>query len=62
MVARALESAKLSLENNELKSKIIDVVAPELVGNSPVMRGIRQSIDKITPTSSRFLSTGKWQW
>ena len=37
MVGRALESAKLYLENNELKAKIIDVVAPELIGKSPVI-------------------------
>ncbi len=58
MVARALEIAKLSRENNELKAKIIDGAAPELIGKSPVMRGIRQSIDKIAPTSSRVLVNG----
>ena len=58
MVARALESAKLYLENNELKAKIVDGAAPELIGKSPVMRGIRQSIDKIAPTSSRVLVNG----
>ena len=58
MVARALESAKLSRENNELKAKVTDGVAPELVGKSAVMRGIRQSIDKIAPTASRVLVNG----
>ena len=58
MVARALESAKLSIENNELRAKMTDGVALELVGKSAVMRGIRQSIDKIAPTASRVLVNG----
>ena len=58
MVARALESAKLARENNELRAKMTDGVAPELVGKSAVMRGIRQSIDKIAPTASRVLVNG----
>ena len=58
MVARALESAKLARENTELRAKVTDGVAPELVGKSAVMRGIRQSIDKIAPTASRVLVSG----
>ena len=58
MVARALESAKLSIEINELRAKMTDGMAPELVGKSAVMRGIRQSIDKIAPTASRVLVNG----
>ena len=58
MVARALESAKLARENTELRAKMTDGVTPELVGKSAVMRGIRQSIDKIAPTASRVLVNG----
>ena len=58
MVARALESAKLARENTELRAKMTDGVSPELVGKSAVMRGIRQSIDKIAPTASRVLVNG----
>ena len=58
MVARALESAKLARENTELRAKMTDGVAPELVGKSAVIRGIRQSIDKIAPTASRVLVNG----
>ena len=57
-VARALESAKLARENNELRSKMTDGATPELVGKSAVLRGIRQSIDKIAPTASRVLVNG----
>jgi len=58
MVSRALESAKLTRENTELKARMIDGAAPELIGKSPLMRGIRQSIDKIAPTASRVLVNG----
>ena len=58
MVARALESAKLTRENIELRAQMTDGAAPELIGKSPVMRGIRQSIDKIAPTASRVLVNG----
>ena len=58
MLARALESAKLARENSELREKMTDGMAPELVGKSAVMRGIRQSIDKIAPTASRVLVSG----
>ena len=58
MVSRALESAKLTRENTELKARMIDGAAPELIGKSPVMRGIRQSIDKIASTASRVLVNG----
>ena len=58
MVERAISSAKLSQENSELKSMVADAVAPELIGNSAVMRGIRQSIEKIALTSSRVLVSG----
>ena len=57
-VARALESAKLARENTELRARMTDGVTPELVGKSAVMRGIRQSIDKIAPTASRVLVNG----
>ena len=58
MVARALESAKLVRENSELKAQMNNGAAPELIGKSTVMRGIRQSIDKIAPTASRVLVNG----
>ena len=58
MVARTLQSAKLARENIELKALMIDGAAPELIGKSPVMRGIRQSIGKIAPTASRVLVNG----
>jgi two-component system nitrogen regulation response regulator NtrX len=58
MVERALESAKLTLENSELKSRMHEGHEPNLVGNSSIMRGIRQSIDKIAPTASRVLVSG----
>ena len=58
MVERALDNARLARENIELRARIDDGEAPELIGNSAVMRTIRQSIEKIAPTASRVLING----
>ena len=58
MVEKALEITKLSIENIELKSRVTEGENLEIVGNSSVMRSVRQSIKKIAPTSSRVLVTG----
>ena len=58
MVERALDNARLARENIELRARIDDGEAPELIGNSAVMRTIRQSIEKIAQTASRVLING----
>ena len=58
MLERALDNARLARENIELRARIDDGEAPELIGNSAVMRKIRQSIEKIAPTASRVLIKG----
>ena len=58
MVERALDNARLARENIELRARIDDGETPELIGNSAVMRTIRQSIEKIAPTASRVLING----
>src|SRR5210317_519904 len=58
MVERALDNARLARENIELRARIDDGETPELVGNSAVVRTIRQSIEKIAPTASRVLING----
>ncbi len=57
MVERALDNARLARENIELRARVSDSESPELIGNSAVMRTIRQSIEKIAPTASRVLIT-----
>jgi two-component system nitrogen regulation response regulator NtrX len=55
-VRRALESAKLKNEVHELKRR----GSPEMdiIGNSPAINQVRQSIEKVAPANSRVLITG----
>ena len=57
-VERALDNARLARENTELRARVNAGEKPELVGNSVLMRGIRQSIEKVAPTASRVLING----
>ncbi len=56
VVARALENARLKNENLELK--IRGKLEMQLSGSSQAIQQIRQTLDKIAPTSSRVLITG----
>ncbi|MCW2246462.1 two-component system nitrogen regulation response regulator NtrX [Azospirillum fermentarium] len=56
MVERAIEAARLKRENEELKLRAGGEV--ELIGRSPAVNQVRQSIDKVAPTGSRVLITG----
>lgn len=53
---RALEASSLREEVRELKSKSTDM--SELLGNSPAMMNLKQSIARVAPTNSRVLITG----
>ena len=57
MVRRALEQAQLKRENRELKL-LSAGVASDLLGVSPVIAQLRQSIERVAPTGSRILITG----
>jgi two-component system nitrogen regulation response regulator NtrX len=56
VVERALESARLKREIQELKLKSGD--EGELVGQSPTITQLRMLIEKIAPTNSRVLISG----
>ena len=56
VVERALESARLKREIQELKLKAGD--EGELVGSSPTITQLKVLIDKIAPTNSRVLIAG----
>ena len=58
MVERALDNARLAQENLELRARVDSDVNAELLGNSLAMRMIRQSVEKVAPTSSRVLIDG----
>ncbi|CCQ73801.1 sigma-54 dependent transcriptional regulator [Magnetospira sp. QH-2] len=56
VVQRAMEAARLREENAELRLR----AGPEtdLIGKSPALAQVRQSIEKVAPTNSRVLITG----
>lgn len=56
VVKRALETARLRSENQELRLRGNPEV--ELIGQSALMTGLRQTIEKVSPTNSRVMLTG----
>ncbi|MDD9903190.1 MAG: sigma-54 dependent transcriptional regulator [Rhodospirillaceae bacterium] len=56
-VGRAVEEARLRRENVELQAQVVDRI-DDLVGESPVIAQLRQTIGKVAPTDSRVLLTG----
>ncbi len=56
MIERAIESAKLKRDLEELRLRSgVDV---ELVGQSSALNQVRQAVDRVAPTGSRVLITG----
>jgi len=56
VVDRAIESARLKRENRELRVR--SGSTGDLVGISPAIAQIRQTIERVAPTNSRVLITG----
>ncbi len=56
IIQRAMESTRLKRENQELRARTGGKV--ELVGASQPISQLRQSVEKVAPTSSRVLITG----
>jgi two-component system nitrogen regulation response regulator NtrX len=56
MVERALEAARLTRENAELRQRVGD--DGELIGVSAAMNQVRAAIERVAPTESRVLVTG----
>ena len=56
IVRRALEAFRLRRDNSELRARAGDDTT--LIGFSPAMAQVRQTIDKVEPTGSRVLITG----
>lgn len=56
LVQRAVETARLRYENEELKLRW--GIQTELIGVSPAVIQLRQAIDRVAPTGSRVLITG----
>ena len=57
MIERALETAELKTENKALKTKIEG--PHELIGASPTMNALRQTLERVAQTNSRVMITGE---
>ncbi len=56
VATRALETSRLKREVKELK--VLSPVANGLIGQSPAMNQLRQTVEKVAPTNSRILIIG----
>jgi len=56
VIQRAIESARLKRENADLRVKFGEHV--DLIGTSPAIQTIRQTIERVAPTNSRILIAG----
>ncbi|MBZ0324960.1 MAG: sigma-54 dependent transcriptional regulator [Alphaproteobacteria bacterium] len=56
VVERAIESARLRRENEELRMRAGQ--EDELLGDSPAITQVRQAVERVAPTGSRVLITG----
>jgi two-component system nitrogen regulation response regulator NtrX len=58
LMKRALEAGRLRRENQELRLRALGGAA-EFHGHSAMIQQVRQSIERVAPTSSRVLITGR---
>jgi two-component system, NtrC family, nitrogen regulation response regulator NtrX len=56
IIARALEASRLRRENEELRQRA--GTENELIGKSPAINQLRQSIERVAPANSRVLISG----
>lgn len=56
IVSRALEKARLSRENAELRLRVD--ATPELLGDSPIIRQLKSTLEKVAATRSRVFIDG----
>ncbi len=55
-VERAIEAERLRRENTELRMRTGK--SDQLIGDTPVLRDVRQAIERVAPTNSRVLISG----
>jgi two-component system, NtrC family, C4-dicarboxylate transport response regulator DctD len=60
-VRRALEKRRLTLENRKLKSElqVQDVLGPRIIGKTPVIQALRDTINQLADTSADILLMGE---
>jgi two-component system, NtrC family, nitrogen regulation response regulator NtrX len=57
VVARAMETARLRRENQELRRR--DVTSAEMVGSSIAFKTLKANLDKVTKSNARVMLTGE---
>ena len=57
VVARAMETARLRRENQELRRR--DVTSSEMVGSSLAFKALKSNLDKVTKSNARVMLTGE---
>jgi two-component system nitrogen regulation response regulator NtrX len=57
VVARAMETARLRRENQELRRR--DVTSAEMVGSSLSFKALKANLDKVTKSNARVMLTGE---
>ena len=57
LVQRALEAASLAAENRDLKKKTLNKI--DLIGTSQALKVVQQSVEKVAPSNSRVMITGR---
>lgn len=60
-VRRALEKRRLTLENRKLKSalQVQDVLGPRIIGKTPVIQALRNTINQLADTNADILLMGE---
>lgn len=56
LIERALEAASLARENRDLKKQSLDRI--EMIGTSPPLKTLQQSLERVAPANSRVMITG----
>lgn len=57
-IRNAIDKNNLVVTTKTLQSKIARCKVPEMIGNSPAIRKIHETIDRVAPTEARVLITG----
>ncbi len=57
-IRNAIDKNNLVVTTKTLQSKIAKCRVPEMIGTSPVMKKIHETIDRVAPTEARVLITG----
>ena len=58
-IRNAIDRSSLIVETKQLRKKVNKISQSEMIGNSPALLKIKETIDKVAPTDARVLITGE---